>query len=135
MPFKSKNKRKLYLKAWKKRNRKKQREYNAKWRAKLKEWYINYKNSSPCVICGENRTSVLEAHHVFPKEKCFSLFEGIKSGYSIKKLELEARKCIIVCCLCHRLYHTNSLNEEEQKKWDKEIEIFENLKKRKMGLI
>jgi hypothetical protein len=124
MPFRSKSKRKKYNKEWKNKNRAKQKEYNVKWKAKLKEWYLNYKKSSPCPICGEFRVSVLEAHHVYPENKSFSLHEGVKLGISIRRLEIEASKCVIVCCLHHRLFHAGSLNEEEQERWDNMIQIF-----------
>lgn len=125
MPFKSKNKRKKYNKDWKKKNKGKQKEYNAKWRAKLKEWYHNYKNSSPCIICGESRWACLEAHHVHPQYKSFSIHEGVKSGISIRRLESEATKCVILCCLHHRLYHMKAFNKEEQEKWDNGVKLFE----------
>jgi hypothetical protein len=125
MPFKSKNKRKTYAKSWSKKNKAKQKSYNSAWRDKLKIWYFNYKSSSPCIICGESRPTVLEAHHVYPKNKSFSLHDGIKIGISIRRLEIEASKCITVCATHHRAYHTKSLYPEEQKIWDEKIKIFD----------
>ena len=125
MPFKSKKKRKEYSKKWRENNKKKQREYNIKWKQKLRDWYINYKLSSPCVVCGETRPAVLEAHHVHPENKSFSMHEGVKLGVSIRRLETEASKCIIVCCLCHRLFHMRAFNSEEWKSWNDQIDIFE----------
>jgi len=124
MPFKSKSKRKKYNKDWRSKNKLKQKEYSAKWKAKLKEWYLNYKKSSSCPICKEFRPSVLEAHHVYPENKSFSMHEGVKSGISIRRLEIEATKCIVICCKCHRLHHTNSFNEEELKIWNSIIKDF-----------
>jgi len=125
VPFKSKSKRKAYGKAWKRKNKAKQRDYNKKWKSKLKEWYSNYKSSARCAICGENRDAVLESHHVHPENKTFCLYEGIKRGISIRRLELEASKCIILCCKCHRLYHTNSFNDEEFLIWSDRLKLFE----------
>lgn len=125
MPYKSKRKRKEYNKAWKRKNKRKQKEYNDKWRQKLKDWYFAYKHSSPCVICGESRPAVLEAHHVHRENKSFSMHDGVKTGISIRRLEIEASKCIIVCCLCHRLHHTHSFIPEEQEIWDMRIEEYE----------
>lgn len=126
MPFKSKSKRKAYGKAWKHKNKAKQRDYNKKWKSKLKEWYSNYKSSAKCAVCGENRDAVLESHHVHPENKTFCLYEGIKRGISIRRLELEASKCIILCCKCHRLYHTNSFNGEELQVWNDRLKLFED---------
>jgi hypothetical protein len=125
MAFKSKSKRRKYNKEWKNKNKTKQKEYNAKWKAKLKEWYFNYKSSSPCVICGESRAVVLESHHMEPKNKSFTLYEGVASGISIRRLEIEATKCIILCANHHRLHHKNAFNEDEQKIWDEKVKLFE----------
>jgi hypothetical protein len=125
MPFKSKKKQKSYKKAWNKKNRQKQKKYNIKWRNKVRLWYINCKNDTECCVCGENRSSVLEFHHVHPENKTFCIYEGIKKGISIRRLEIEVKKCIVLCCKCHRLYHTNSFNEEEQQIFEDQIRIFE----------
>ena len=125
MPYKNKKKRNEYNKKWRKNNKKKQREYNIKWKQKLRDWYANYKLASPCVVCGETRPAVLEAHHVHPENKSFSMHEGVKLGVSIRRLETEASKCIIVCCLCHRLFHMRAFNSIEQQNWNRQIEIFE----------
>jgi hypothetical protein len=125
MPFKSKSRRKAYGKAWRKLNKAKQKTYNKTWKAKLKVWYSNYKSAAKCAICKESRDQVLESHHVHPENKTFCLFEGVKSGYSIRRLENEASKCIVVCNLHHRLHHTNALSSEEQKKWNEAIKLFE----------
>ncbi len=125
MPFKSKNKRKKYIKSWKKKNKLKQKEYNANWKAKLKLWYVNYKSSSSCAICGESRPSILEAHHVYPKDKSFSLHDGVKTGVSIRRLEIEATKCTILCSNHHKLLHHGGFTSEEQKIWDEKIKIFD----------
>jgi hypothetical protein len=128
MAFKSKAKRKKYKQNWAKKNKARQKEYNVKWRSKLKEWYFNYKNSSPCAVCGESRAVVLEAHHMDKENKSFTLHEGVKSGISIRRLEIEATKCIILCANCHRLHHKNAFNEDEQKIWNEKVKIFEENK-------
>jgi hypothetical protein len=125
VPHKSKAKQKSYGKAWKRKNKAKQKQYNLKWKNKLKEWYANYKSASKCAVCGESRNSVLESHHVHPEDKTFCLYEGIKKGISIRRLEKESKKCIVLCCKCHRLYHTNSFNDEEKIVWKYKLREFE----------
>lgn len=53
------------------------------------------------------------------------MHEGVKTGISIRRLEIEASKCIVICCKCHRLYHTNSFSKEELEIWDKIIKKFD----------
>jgi hypothetical protein len=118
----------------KKKSKKKNNEIDERWIKKVREWYSNYKKSSYCVVCNETRSSVLESHHVHPEEKSFSISDGVKSGLSIRRLEIEASKCIVVCCFCHRLYHTKSLNISEQEKWDEQINIFEENRMKQLAL-
>jgi len=42
-------------------------------------------------------------HHVKPEEKKFEL--SANKNYSLKELEEEADKCIILCHNCHNKYH------------------------------
>lgn len=125
MPFKSSKKRKAYGKAWQKLNKSKQKQYNKKWKDKLKDWYLNYKSAAKCAVCGEERGVVLESHHVHREDKSFCVFEGLKRGISIRRLEIEASKCIVVCNRCHRLHHYNAFTPEEQRLFNIRIKKFE----------
>lgn len=124
MPFKSKSRRRIYAKAWRKKNKAKQKNYNKTWKAKLKTWYANYKSAAKCAVCGESRDQILESHHVDRENKTFCLYDGVKNGFSIRRLENEATKCIVLCCRCHKLYHTNTFNPEEQQAWNDALKIF-----------
>ncbi|MEK6276866.1 MAG: hypothetical protein AABM29_02490 [Actinomycetota bacterium] len=54
-----------------------------------------------CAICGYDRSPVaLEFHHLDPATKSFNLsIRGITR--SIDKLRAEARKCVLLCAICH----------------------------------
>lgn len=55
-----------------------------------------------CIICGYDRCmSALDAHHVDPEEKVFS----ISAVTSWERLEKELRKCVCLCSRCHREVH------------------------------
>jgi len=125
MPFKSKRKRRSYLKTWRKKNKSKQNEYSRKWKSKLKIWYSEYKTLSKCAICKESRNSVLESHHIKPENKAFCLHEGVKRGISIRRLEIEASKCIVLCANHHKLVHYGGLNPDEQQIWTDRLRLFE----------
>jgi hypothetical protein len=125
VPFKNASRRKAYGKAWRKLNKSKQKQYNKKWKESLKIWYSNYKSAAKCAVCDEGRGVALEAHHVNKKDKSFSLFEGVKRGMSIRRLEAEAAKCIFLCASCHRIFHHNAFTPGEQQKFDLRIKKFE----------
>jgi DNA-binding XRE family transcriptional regulator len=56
-----------------------------------------------CVICGYNKSnSALDFHHLDPKEKDFTVSQGIKSW---SKIVEELKKCVLLCCRCHREVH------------------------------
>lgn len=59
-----------------------------------------------CIICGYNKAITgLEFHHVNEKSKKF----GISQNHNVKWKTLlsEVKKCILVCCRCHREIHEN----------------------------
>ena len=68
-----------------------------------RDYILSYKDSHQCVFCGESRAVCLDFHHRRPSEKLFSI--SACSGYSLAKVKVEIRKCIIVCANCHRVLH------------------------------
>jgi hypothetical protein len=69
----------------------------AKWKAVVDEW-----KSQGCVNCGEDRIHLIDAHHIDPSKKSFSIGKTMR-GVKITKLELS--KCIQLCSNCHRDFH------------------------------
>lgn len=60
----------------------------------------NYK----CCKCGYNKIlGALEFHHLDPLEKDRELSK--MQNYSKLRLQAEIKKCILLCCLCHRELH------------------------------
>jgi len=126
MSHKNSDKRRAYKKAWAKKNKSKTKNYSKNWRNKIKTWYLELKSNGFCVICGEGRSAVLELHHRLPSEKTFSIYEGVKRGISLKRLQLEVAKCSFLCNKCHRLLHTDALTDWEKKQWRRHIEDLES---------
>ena len=75
----------------------------------LKDWRIRTKlrileaMGGKCVCCEYNRHySAMELHHLDPSVKEFNL-GGIRARpKSWDTIVQELRKCVLVCCLCHR---------------------------------
>lgn len=57
-----------------------------------------------CEHCGWNNHPIgLDFHHTDPTKKDFTI--ASRWTISEENLKKEVEKCIILCCLCHRLYH------------------------------
>jgi hypothetical protein len=65
--------------------------------ALIKEWKVQ-----GCAKCGDKREYVIDAHHLDPTKKDFSI-GTTKRGMKITKEEL--KKCIPLCSNCHREFH------------------------------
>jgi hypothetical protein len=79
-----------------------------KWRIDAKKHSEKYKSiinewkAQGCIKCGDKRHYVIDAHHLDPTQKEFSIGTSMR-GINITKLELE--KCIPLCYNCHREFH------------------------------
>jgi hypothetical protein len=72
---------------------------------KVRNFFVEYKKTKKCEICGESRWYVLDFHHI--KEKKYEIADLVKRGCSLKTLIEELKKCIPVCANCHREIHYN----------------------------
>jgi hypothetical protein len=70
-----------------------------------------------CWYCGYNKgklsQSVLEFHHVSPESKKFSLTTREFVGRRWDVVFEEMKKCVSLCCRCHREYHADIIKKEE----------------------
>lgn len=71
--------------------------------SRIRDYIDNYRKQNKCVKCGENRWYVLEFHHILDKK--YNIAEAIQKGISIKTLQIEIKKCVILCANCHRELH------------------------------
>lgn len=82
-------------------------------RTREKKWSMIQKIiGNTCCACGyggEGRQSILDLHHV--EKRLFSVNSG-SVNFGNERLLMEVRKCILVCCRCHREIHKELISPE-----------------------
>ena len=59
-----------------------------------------------CSQCGYSKClNALEFHHLNPSEKEFSINKALSNHWKWERIEIELKKCIILCANCHREIH------------------------------
>ncbi len=91
------------------------KKYIYKRRKEIKEWFNNLKSKSECAHCGETKPPVLQFHHLDPSEKDINIGEAVHIGWSLKRIELEIAKCIVLCANCHILEHVKLRTKTKRK--------------------
>lgn len=56
-----------------------------------------------CYACGYANPICLDFHHLDPKQKTADISKMVKNGVSINMINIEIKKCIVLCSNCHRL--------------------------------
>ncbi len=77
---------------------------NKKWADERNEKINEIINSRSCEKCGENRSYVLDFHHIDSTQKDFNIGNQ-KRNYKKEILLKEINKCISLCSNCHREFH------------------------------
>ena len=78
--------------------------------------YIQSKKDVPCRDCGQSfPRCCMDFHHVLQEEKGETIkgytgsrsksMSAIMKKWSIKKIDQELSKCVIICSNCHRIRH------------------------------
>jgi hypothetical protein len=67
-----------------------------------------------CASCGINDIRVLDFDHIDPSTKKFSIARGVNECYSWEIIELEIKKCRILCSNCHRI---RTVEQYNWRKW------------------
>lgn len=68
-----------------------------------REYIRKYKESHPCIKCGQTNPNYLDFHHTNPLEKDGDITKLQYGG--LEKLILEIDKCIVLCAYCHADAH------------------------------
>jgi hypothetical protein len=78
--------------------------YVSKWRRSAKLRMVEAFGGICCLCKKVYPQELFEFHHLDPKEKSFSLGNGIRSNcIAWEKIVDELRKCVMVCANCHRM--------------------------------
>ena len=77
-------------------------------RARLQQWFQDYKATLSCVQCGENHPATLAFHHRDPSEKEVVLGRAVAEGWGIERIQREIAKCDVLCANCHRKLHASN---------------------------
>lgn len=84
----------------------KAKEHNKKYKERNLKFVNRVKSIYGCQICGYKKLNqALEFHHLDSIEKDSSISKLCSGSYGIKKLKKELRKCVLLCCRCHREVH------------------------------
>lgn len=105
MPLRDKVKQRAYWNAWYHRDPSKQKVHIDRIRKRNWLWFDSIKSKLFCCKCGEKDICCLDFHHNGSGEKELNMSVMRRSTYSIKRMQEEMDKCLILCSNCHRKLH------------------------------
>ena len=79
-------------------------------RNKRQEWWTEYRRTLSCSKCGEGHIATIDFHHPDSIKKKADIRILFDRGVSIKRIEREIEKCIVLCSNCHRKLHWEERN-------------------------
>ena len=87
----------------------KSKKSNKNYVARNLNFIKNYKSKLGCKLCGEKCYACLDFHHEDPTKKVANISRISRDSISIKSIEDEISKCVVVCSNCHRKIHARFL--------------------------
>jgi len=72
-----------------------------------------HKSMQCCNHCKDSRAQVLQFHHLDPKKKDIKLSLAANNGWSIKRIQQEINKCVVLCANCHIMEHVRIRQETQ----------------------
>ncbi len=109
MPYKDKEVQKTKNREYQKKhyslNKKYYKDKANEREARIKEDFKKIKSLLKCERCPESHFACLDFHHKNPEEKEISISKAVAMSWSIKRIEKEVNKCIVLCSNCHRKEH------------------------------
>lgn len=76
-------------------------------RTELNNFVRQYKQDAGCKNCGQTHVAILDFHHRNGEDKEICIANGVRHGWSKKRLMSEIKKCDVLCANCHRILHWN----------------------------
>ena len=70
-----------------------------------KQWVSEIKAQHKCAKCGEERSYLLDFHHIDPSVKDDTIARLTSSSSNKQRIQDEIDKCIVLCANCHREFH------------------------------
>jgi hypothetical protein len=75
------------------------------WRQRTKRKLVDCCGGS-CNKCGYNKCiDALDFHHIDKSTKSFTISQAMASPRAWNLLTTEIKKCVLLCCICHRELH------------------------------
>lgn len=113
MPYKWKDKKKEYQKAyhaeWYAKNKEKAQAKMAERRREIREWFSDYKSTLKCSKCGEDHPATLDFHHLDEKNELVCIL--VTDGAAKERILEEIALCEVLCANCHRKVHWETRGE------------------------
>lgn len=88
----------------------KQKKRVAERKRKQIQWFKDWKEGQSCVVCGEDERVALDLHHLNEDHKSYTPSQMSRDGVSIKTMQEEIDKCVVLCANCHRKHHGGVLD-------------------------
>lgn len=101
---------KVFLKPRSKKKKEQARKSRKRAVSRNRKFIESYKINNPCP-CGETTPCCLSFHHE-NGDKIANISDMVNKGYSIKRMQGEMNKCIILCLNCHAKLHDREKKEE-----------------------
>ena len=76
-------------------------------------WFLGQKDKCVCWVCFEDRSELIELHHIEPEKKLFNIHNAIREGIRLSVLKKEIKKCVTLCKNHHKAYHVDALYTDE----------------------
>ncbi len=105
MSYKDVRRAKEYQKEWCQQHKEEMIAKRKKQKLRIRNWFMNYKNTLSCVDCGIDHLAVLQFHHRDRAEKSFTIADVVRNASSLRLIIEEINKCDVVCVNCHAKRH------------------------------
>jgi hypothetical protein len=101
------------LNDWRKRNKEIDRASYKLRQRRNRKFCDDYKEDKCCSTCGyKEHTEILQFHHIGKKTQTIS---NMANDSSIKSIEEEIKKCILLCPNCHYILHRKEVEDGRNK--------------------
>ncbi len=84
-------------------------------RLKRKAEWVREKKLQPCMDCGNTFDPIcMDFHHIHPISKKYTIPALVNNDQSLKTIQEEIDKCVLICACCHRLRHKSDLYNQHK---------------------